>query len=206
MKHCPTAQVFQLMRDKQLPMVIDADGLYIVTKNLGLVKGYPHAILTPNKNEYQRLADALGVDTEQVSTCCACKLLEQRHFQTCTTAKQAPLLARTAEKFLQMKGRVACMGMARNEWGLVCLSGGAPKEDNQGTGGADSGAKGRCGWDLQWHQHVALRCCWLQATRWRPGGTLNILSDPLSTAAGLCVAKSRSHKRNVVLGKGRLMA
>ena len=65
--HGPVAQVFQLMRDKQLPMVIDADGLYIVTKNLDLVKGYPHAILTPNKNEYQRLADALGVDTDQVS-------------------------------------------------------------------------------------------------------------------------------------------
>ena len=47
-------------------MVIDADGLYIVTKNLDLVKGYPHAILTPNKNEYQRLADQLGVDIDQV--------------------------------------------------------------------------------------------------------------------------------------------
>lgn len=60
------AQVFRLMREKQLPMVIDADGLYIVTKNLDLVKGYPHAILTPNKNEYQRLASALDIDTEQV--------------------------------------------------------------------------------------------------------------------------------------------
>jgi hypothetical protein len=58
--------VFERMREKGLPMVIDADGLYIVTKHLDLVRGYPRAILTPNKNEYARLAAALGVDTEQV--------------------------------------------------------------------------------------------------------------------------------------------
>ena len=60
------AQVFWAMRERELPMVIDADGLYIVTKNLELVMGYPHAILTPNKNEYQRLASALNIDTEEV--------------------------------------------------------------------------------------------------------------------------------------------
>ncbi|BDA48641.1 ATP-dependent (S)-NAD(P)H-hydrate dehydratase [Coccomyxa sp. Obi] len=63
--HDTVVKVFRLMREKQLPMVIDADGLYIVTKNLDLVKGYPHAILTPNKNEYQRLASALDIDIEQ---------------------------------------------------------------------------------------------------------------------------------------------
>lgn len=55
------------LKKKEKPMVIDADGLYIVTKNLDLVKGYPHAILTPNKNEYQRLADQLGIDIDQVT-------------------------------------------------------------------------------------------------------------------------------------------
>ena len=54
------------LREKNTPMVIDADGLYIITKNLDLVKGYPHAVLTPNKNEYQRLADQLEIDIEQV--------------------------------------------------------------------------------------------------------------------------------------------
>ena len=56
-------------------MVIDADGLYIVTKHLDLVKGYPHAILTPNKNEYQRLADQLGIDIEQVTALSVSDLL-----------------------------------------------------------------------------------------------------------------------------------
>jgi len=59
--------VIEGLKKKEKPMVIDADGLYIVTKNLDLVKGYPHAILTPNKNEYQRLADQLGVDIDQVT-------------------------------------------------------------------------------------------------------------------------------------------
>ena len=59
-------QVFRRMRDKGLPMVVDADGLYIVTKHLELVKGYDKAILTPNKNEYARLASQLGIDLEQV--------------------------------------------------------------------------------------------------------------------------------------------
>ncbi len=63
------------LKEKEKPMVIDADGLYIVTKNLDLVKGYPHAILTPNKNEYQRLADQLGIDIEQVTAPSAPNLL-----------------------------------------------------------------------------------------------------------------------------------
>ena len=63
-------QVFQRMREKGMPMVIDADGLYIVTKHLDLVRGYPKAILTPNKNEYARLAAALDVDTEQARGSC----------------------------------------------------------------------------------------------------------------------------------------
>lgn len=41
--------------------MIDADGLYITTKNLELVRGYDLAILTPNKNEFQRLANQMDV-------------------------------------------------------------------------------------------------------------------------------------------------
>lgn len=72
-----------LARQKELPLVIDADGLYIVTKNLDLVKGYPHAILTPNKNEYQRLADTLGIDTEQVSQSAAVHLMTHICWRSC---------------------------------------------------------------------------------------------------------------------------
>lgn len=42
-------------RQTDKPMVIDADGIYIVAKNVGIVSGYRKAILTPNANEFSRL-------------------------------------------------------------------------------------------------------------------------------------------------------
>ena len=57
-------QAIKWMRENNKHMVLDADGLYIVTKNLDLVKGYKNCILTPNKNEFARLAKELGVNLE----------------------------------------------------------------------------------------------------------------------------------------------
>ena len=59
------AQVIRDLKAAKTPLVIDADGLYIVTKDLDLVKGYRECIMTPNKNEFQRLADQLGLDTSK---------------------------------------------------------------------------------------------------------------------------------------------
>ncbi|KAL6970379.1 ATP-dependent NAD(P)H-hydrate dehydratase [Sarracenia purpurea var. burkii] len=42
-------------RQSNVPIVIDGDGLFLVTNSLDLVSGYPLAILTPNVNEYKRL-------------------------------------------------------------------------------------------------------------------------------------------------------
>lgn len=63
------------MRENNKHMVLDADGLYIVTKNLGLVKGYKNCILTPNKNEFARLAKELDVDLEDKDRFDPCRLL-----------------------------------------------------------------------------------------------------------------------------------
>ena len=63
------------MRENGKHMLLDADGLYIVTKNLDLVKGYKNVILTPNKAEFGRLAKQLGVDLEDKSRCAACGIL-----------------------------------------------------------------------------------------------------------------------------------
>ena len=57
-------QVIKYLREKRKPVVIDADGLYITTKNLDLVKGYDLAILTPNKNEFLRLAKQMDIPLE----------------------------------------------------------------------------------------------------------------------------------------------
>ncbi|KAL5960763.1 ATP-dependent S NAD P H-hydrate dehydratase [Taenia solium] len=42
-------------RNAQKPMVVDADGIYVVAKNKELVSGYKSVILTPNVNEFSLL-------------------------------------------------------------------------------------------------------------------------------------------------------
>ncbi|KAH9606887.1 hypothetical protein KSS87_019721 [Heliosperma pusillum] len=49
------SDIIRTARHLNIPLVIDGDGLFLVTNNLELVSGYPLAVLTPNVNEYQRL-------------------------------------------------------------------------------------------------------------------------------------------------------
>uniref|UniRef100_A0A183TXD1 ATP-dependent (S)-NAD(P)H-hydrate dehydratase n=1 Tax=Toxocara canis TaxID=6265 RepID=A0A183TXD1_TOXCA len=47
--------VIEAAKEKQLPIVIDADALFLLASNLSLVKGCSNAILTPNYPEFTRL-------------------------------------------------------------------------------------------------------------------------------------------------------
>ncbi|KAI4345581.1 hypothetical protein L6164_012689 [Bauhinia variegata] len=49
------SEIMRLAKKSNIPMVIDGDGLFLVTNNLDLVSGYALAVLTPNVNEYKRL-------------------------------------------------------------------------------------------------------------------------------------------------------
>jgi len=49
-------------KEKNMPMVIDADGLFFIQNNPDAVQGYRYAILTPNVAEFARLCTAKGVD------------------------------------------------------------------------------------------------------------------------------------------------
>ncbi|CAG9466862.1 unnamed protein product [Pedinophyceae sp. YPF-701] len=49
-------------RRANIPLVIDADGLWILNQHPELVKGYKKAVVTPNAVEFKRLAAALGVE------------------------------------------------------------------------------------------------------------------------------------------------
>ncbi|CAL5347193.1 unnamed protein product [Camellia sinensis] len=53
-KDC-VSNIMKHARQSNVPIVIDGDGLFLVTNCLDLVSGYPLAILTPNVNEYKRL-------------------------------------------------------------------------------------------------------------------------------------------------------
>jgi len=57
-------------RSKDIPLVIDADGLFLLNQDLSLIKGYKKAVLTPNQIEYQRLAIALNVNIEGNNNSC----------------------------------------------------------------------------------------------------------------------------------------
>ncbi|KAK6913887.1 ATP/ADP-dependent (S)-NAD(P)H-hydrate dehydratase [Dillenia turbinata] len=49
------SEIMKHAREANVPMVVDGDGLFLVTNCLDLVSGYPLAVLTPNVNEYKRL-------------------------------------------------------------------------------------------------------------------------------------------------------
>lgn len=54
-------QVVAKMREASVPLVIDGDGMWMVTQHPEIVSGYKNVILTPNVVEYKRLCAALGL-------------------------------------------------------------------------------------------------------------------------------------------------
>jgi ATP-dependent NAD(P)H-hydrate dehydratase len=65
--HATVARVIRAARDREMPVVIDADGLQIVQKDPKLVAGYRDAILTPNVVEFGRLCKALDINPDSDS-------------------------------------------------------------------------------------------------------------------------------------------
>lgn len=53
-----TAKCFSALRSKGLPVVVDGDGVTLVSRQLDLIKNYPRAIITPNAMEFRRLWEA----------------------------------------------------------------------------------------------------------------------------------------------------
>ncbi|RAQ40589.1 YjeF domain protein [Aspergillus flavus] len=60
-------EVLKEARSRSIPFVLDADGLLLVTEQPDLVKGYKDCILTPNVNEFSRLAKALNIDVPSIA-------------------------------------------------------------------------------------------------------------------------------------------
>jgi len=51
-----------LAKEKDMYLVLDADALWMIGKDLSLIKGYHKAVLTPNVMEFKRLSEAVGID------------------------------------------------------------------------------------------------------------------------------------------------
>lgn len=57
-----TEDIIKTCKTLGKPLVIDADGLYVVSKNPGIIKDYPRpgVIMTPNKREASKLHDSVS--------------------------------------------------------------------------------------------------------------------------------------------------
>ena len=60
------AKVIRIVREKKMPLVLDADGLFLVQNHPEIINGYASAVLTPNVMEFKRLCDAMNLDPNQV--------------------------------------------------------------------------------------------------------------------------------------------
>jgi len=60
------AKVISIVRKRKMPLVLDADGLFLVQNHPEVIKGYASAVLTPNVMEFKRLCDAVKLDPDQV--------------------------------------------------------------------------------------------------------------------------------------------
>jgi ATP-dependent NAD(P)H-hydrate dehydratase len=71
------AQLIEKLREMDKPLIIDADGLFLITAQVELIKGYSKVILTPNSVEFSRLCSAvLGEDVKPAPSASAEKVRE----------------------------------------------------------------------------------------------------------------------------------
>lgn len=61
-------KIIEEVRRRSIPIVIDADGLFLVQTNPDIIKGYKNAVLTPNIMEFKRLKSAVGLPESSTVT------------------------------------------------------------------------------------------------------------------------------------------
>ncbi|CAG8536719.1 462_t:CDS:10 [Paraglomus brasilianum] len=54
-------------KKENLPIIIDADGLFLVQNDPGIIQNYQKAVLTPNVNEFRRLCNTMGIPNDNTS-------------------------------------------------------------------------------------------------------------------------------------------
>jgi len=58
--HAKTA--LGLAKENGMYVVLDADALWMLGQDLGILRGYRRAVITPNVMEFKRLSEAVGID------------------------------------------------------------------------------------------------------------------------------------------------
>jgi len=77
--HAVVARTIKAAREKNIPLVLDADALLVVQDHPDLISGYAHCILTPNVVEFQRLAKARNLDLDAIDEPDRCKALSEAY-------------------------------------------------------------------------------------------------------------------------------
>ncbi|CAF3570511.1 unnamed protein product [Rotaria socialis] len=114
-------------QDKQIPLVIDADGLFLITEKPHIINSYENCILTPNIAEFERLYEKVtGVKSEEIK-------------QETDKKKLAQKLAETLRVNILMKGRVDTISSPNNQTPIQCAIEGSPRRCG-GQGDLLSGA------------------------------------------------------------------
>lgn len=57
-----------LARKQGMFLVLDADALWMIGKDLSLIRGYRRAVVTPNVVEFKRLIEQVGIDPSTPAT------------------------------------------------------------------------------------------------------------------------------------------
>ncbi|KAG2429230.1 hypothetical protein HXX76_011000 [Chlamydomonas incerta] len=79
-------------RAAKIPLVLDGDGLFLVAREPDLVAGYTNCVLTPNLNEFRRLASTLGVSLHGPNNDRSSKLVEvTAHLRGPTLVSKGPV-------------------------------------------------------------------------------------------------------------------
>jgi ATP-dependent NAD(P)H-hydrate dehydratase len=102
-------------QEKSIPLVIDADGLYLITEKPDLINSYENCILTPNVAEFERLYEKVtGVNSE-----------EQK--QEKDKKQLAQKLAETLHVNILMKGHLDTIASPNNPDPIQCGIDGSPR-------------------------------------------------------------------------------
>ncbi|CUS10495.1 unnamed protein product [Tuber aestivum] len=83
------AKIIEAAKARNMPMVVDADGLFLVQNRPSIIKGYTKAILTPNRAEFARLCAAMKVDPQGCDEAEVCAKLA-RAFGGVTIIQKGP--------------------------------------------------------------------------------------------------------------------
>ena len=102
-------------QEKPIPLIIDADGLHLVTEKPDIINNYENCILTPNVAEFERLYEKVtGVKSEEQK-----KEKDKAHL--------AQKLAETLRVNILMKGHLDVIASPSNPEPVQCGIDGSPR-------------------------------------------------------------------------------